>query len=277
MAVDLAPLDIPLMLPMSGFSPAQVQAVVVKMTHLARSNLVTRAQKQLRTSARDYVAAIAPVEIIEDDGGSTGFVDLVGAFANMVENGAQPWDLRDSLLKPGTRNLRISAKGFLYLSVPFGHAMPGASGRNHAVVGSAYTGEGQSPKTRAHRGDLSADDAAKMGRAVARAARQLAPSTGLPGGKVSYGGRLDEGTGGAGLLRPRHATDIYAGMIRNTKFYEKATQSTHTTFRTISNNPDTIREDEGGPNWLHPGITARQLVPQTANYIGTLLLAGAFK
>ena len=123
---------------------------------------------------------------------------------------------------------------------------------------------------------MCSSDLARLGRAVWRQAKQLSPTHSAPGQKTVYGGRLGEGAGGATVLRARHLGDVFAGMIREEKTYETATQSQFMTFRAISTNPASFRSDEGGKNWTHPGIEARHLVPEARTYITGLIEKGLF-
>lgn len=252
------------------------QWAVKKMAQVARTRLVTLAQQKLFTSARDYVKGIQPLRQEQGPSGKVRFVvEVKGPLPNLVEHGAESWDLRLTILKPGTRRLKVSKAGYLYVSIPFMHMGPTASGRNAPAMGSQFTEATLREESRAHRGEMNAAQARVLGRAVFREAKKLEASLSAPGGgKVQYGGRLEEGL--APILRPRHAGDIFAGMVREEKTYEKDTQSTYMTFRTISNNPASVREDDGGRNWTHPGITARRLVPQAQEYMQALFDQGHF-
>lgn len=262
---------------LAGFGEAEIAGRVRRLAHLARTEVVRLAKQRLHTSQAKYVKGIQPVEFRVMSGHATGVIYLTGAFPNMVEDGVDPYDLRKTLLKPGGK-VRRSAKGHMYRAIPFRHAGPTSSGRQTAAVGQAYTSEGQRETSRAFRGRMTQAEARTMGRAVWRRAQKLAPTTGTPGGRVQYGGQLDtDGIAGASeTLRARHAAPIYQGMIRQQKTYEKATQSTYMTFRMISNNPDTVREDDGGRNWMHPGIEARGLFKAADEYVqriaGAILL-----
>lgn len=279
-----------------GRNPKLRAVIVTRLGHVARTQLVSLAQKLLNTSARDYVAAITPMQTAETSTSFSAWVELRGALPNMVEHGRGPWDLRDTILTPSNKKVRRSKRGFLYAYIPFRHMGPDTSGRNAPAMGSQFTGAGLSDTSRAYRGEMEADDARRLGRAVMREAKKLEASRSRPGeeaprmvrnawgqmvptGGVKYGERLGEGVGGAEILRPRHATDIFAGMIREEKTYEGATQSQYMTFRTISNNPETTRSDEAGgspeKNWMHPGITARHLIPITMDYLDALIWGGA--
>jgi hypothetical protein len=274
----LDPADLVSIPELAGVAGVAKSFSLKKMAQVARSRLVVLARQRLFTSATDYVRGIQPMRMEKGPGGVERFViDVLGALPWMVEHGMSSWDLRQTILKPGTRRLKVSKEGYLYVSIPFRHMGPGASGRNAPAMGSQFTEATLRQDSRAFRGDMDQKAARTMGRAVYRDAKALAPTlSALGGGKVQYGGRLAPGTGGAEQLRARHVTDIFAGMIREEKTYEKATQSQFMTFRTISNNPNSFREDEGGQNWTHPGITARHLVTEAKAYMEGLLAQGAF-
>lgn len=262
---------------LEGFGDADSLLKLARMAQVARTNLVTRAQKDLATSSRDYVKGIQPMRFEDDGRVRRVVVDVEGALPFMVEHGKDAWDLRETILKPGTRRLRVSKKGFFYVAVPFFHGGADTAGKGGGTpAGSQYTEDSLRAASNAARGDLDAQAARKLGRAVMRAAGKLAPTLSAPGKGVKYGERLPAGTAGATVLRPRHATDLFAGMIREQKTYEAGTQNQFVTFRIISNDPDTFREDDGGRNWTHPGIAARHLVPATLDYMDGLIQAGVF-
>lgn len=280
--IKVAPEDLPLIPTLLGVTPDSAERGLGRIGDLARTKLVTLAKQRLFSSQVDYIAGIQQPRVFTDDRGvPTMELTLRGAFPNMVENGAGSFDLRTTLLnpsakkRPGTKGVRRSKKGFLYRAIPFRRMGPQASGKNAAALGAAESASGKRDSSLAFRGGKSAAEALAMGRAVQRAARKLAPTVGVPGSKVKYGGRLGAGVGGSAPLRGRHKTDLYEGTIREEKVYEKATQSQLMTFRMISTNPNTFREDaDGGAperNWVHPGITARRLIPATADYVQTVL------
>ncbi len=270
--------DLGLIVELAGFGPAGLSDGVAKVAHIARTHLVMLAQRELSTSARDYVKGIQPVELATDGPKFVAIVGLHGALPNMVEHGRGAWDLRNTVFT--AKNTYFSKAGHAYAFIPFRHMGPNASGKNAPAVGSAHTQAGKPPASRAYRGQMDQAQARVMGRAVWKAAKKLAPTTSSPGGGVSYGEQLKPETGGATLLRPRHATDVYAGMYRQEKHYETKTQDSFASFRTISTNPDTFREDDAGGkmerNWTHPGIEARHLIPQTMEYMNKLASAGVF-
>lgn len=280
--IKLAPEDVVKIPELLGVSNGAVTAGLSKIGDIARTKWVTLAMQRLNTSQRDYVAAISnPVLSVDDKGNPQVTLTLRGKFPNMVETGADPFDLRATLLnpslpkKPGTVGIRRSKKGYLYRAIPFRRMGPSASGKNAAALGAAESQAGRGAMSLAFRGERTAEEARLLGRAVAREAKKLEPTVGMPGGKVQYGGRLAKGVGGAMPLRPRHKTDLYEGTVREEKTYAKATQSQLMTFRMISTNPGSFREDDAGGspqmNWIHPGILARNLAPATSAYVDMVL------
>lgn len=292
--------DLTAIVDLEGWGADSVRLRLEGLLDLARGYLVAQARKQLGSTASKYIDAIGePVFDTSTPGRVTGSITLGqgadggdGALALLLENGCGPWDMRVMLL-PGRSptGLKVSEDGYFYRSIPFRHGAPGGSGGNFPAMGSQFTREGQKRLSMAHRGALDAAGAGLIGQRVHGAAQGLDPSLSAPGQRTKYGGRLEAGL--APLLRPRHATDIFAGMIRETKTYERADQAQYMTFRTISQNPGTHRYDTssrrgadhpGGPsniqgntqerNWVHPGFTARGFFPMAQDYIGMLLDSG---
>jgi hypothetical protein len=215
----------------------------------ARAYWIQLAGKRLTSTRRDYINGIQEIEI----DGLTASIELVGVLPNMVELGADAYDMHTTLLgpnvplaSPGKAGKRKAADGHFYRAIPFRHQTPGTAGQGGGV-----------PMGRAYEGHSLVENAGKLGRAVYKQAKKLAPTSGQPGGKVSYGGRLAAGI--APKLKAAHSTDIYAGMVRQEKAYKSATQSTFTTFRMIS---------EAVPDkWNHPGIEAANLTGDVEKFV----------
>lgn len=241
-----------------------MRARVTVLADLARAEIIRLAKERLKTSEREYVAAVQPVEMH----GSTAKIVLnpAAVLPGMIENGWPTHDLRDTILR--SPKAHLSKAGHKYLAIPFEHAMSG-SGRNRPVVGEAYARE-------EGRTQAAIAFAETLRRDVRSAARRLAPTTTTitPDGQRStqWGDRLPTDQGGP-RMRERHVTGLYAGMVRFQKTYAKATQSTYGTFRMISDNPATHRYDEKGLNWTHPGIIARNLFVVARDYVEKMIPA----
>ncbi len=232
-------------------SPEALQGVLENVMAGARAEWIRLAGERLSSSRRDYVQGIQQVVVQ----GSTASIALVGRLPNMIEQGHGPFDMHDTLLGPdvpvvpfgsGMKGKHARAEGGFWRVVPFRHQTPGSIGQG-----------GGTPMGNPYQGHSAVSDAAKLGKAVHRAAKKLAATKGGPGEKTQWGGRLPEGL--APKLKPHHTTDIYAGMVRVEKTYEKATQSTYMTFRAIS---------DGAPEkWMHPGIKAANLSDDVQKYV----------
>jgi hypothetical protein len=212
----------------------------------ARQHWTRLAQRELRSTSRDYVAGIQDVV----HGDRTVAITLHGLLPNMIENGWPGGDMRTWMLQ--SPKAKATARGGRYLVVPFRHGSPGTGGRN---VGAA------------------------MPQSVHDVAKKLAPTqTAIGGGKTQWGGRLHLGMKMKQAARDElstkkrewHSASIYMGMVRQQKTYQRATQSQYTTFRTIS----TRTEHTDPRSWMHPGIGAKKLAPRVQDHIAKI--AGAF-
>jgi hypothetical protein len=200
-----------------------------------RDKWIRLAQGAFSTSRAAYIAGIQNVAM-ERPGRAV--VELVGVLANMLEQGADAYSLREALLsQPGAK---VSASGHRYRVIPFRHATPsGPAGR----VGMPMTELYDRPGFASRSGRVGVSDPAGLGRMVYDAAKRLRPGRALPAGM-------------APLLQPHHATDAFAGMQRQ----GAAGHRYYTTWRTIS--------DEQSPSsWAHPGLEARHLVDHVAEHI----------
>jgi hypothetical protein len=174
---------------------------------------------------------------------------------NIVENGMAELDLHDTLLGPnvpvvpiGERGKHEREDGGFFRAIPFRHATPGTKGAVGPAMGDPY------------RGHDAVADSKKLGTEVYAQAKELLPTRTDPyTGKTQQGERLPAGL--APLLKPHHATDIYAGMIREEKTYERATQSQYVTFRTIST---------GSPGWVRPATPGAHYAEQVAQFVARI-------
>ena len=211
----------------------------------ARQGLDASAQ-----SVSEYVAGIIP----DGDNG----VQLIGTMANMLEQGLGPsgvgsfgaFDLRDTILKPGTRNMHHGAKGD-YVNVPFK--------RTAAQIKALGAGnQGPRPVT----AQTAAMERARGAKAY-KAAAALDPTDSVDGQTV-WGGRLPPGK--APKIRSDHHSDPLAALYRFRGLYSAASgvkgQSTYGNFRTIS---------RGGKAWIHPGIAPRDIASRVVANMNKIL------
>lgn len=245
---------------MEMLSPEAVQIVLGNIADAVRAEWIRLGSKEVANplDTQDYLAGIQPVKLAP--GRAT--ITLLGETPNRLEQGAPVQRMHETHLGPnvpvvpvGERGKHESKDGGFYRSVPFRHATPGTAGLVGAPMGSSYSGH-----------DAVADSK-KLGREIYKAAKALKGSTSTPyGQKGSYGGKLPEGM--VAKLKPYHATDIYAGMHRFEKTYEKATQSKYLTFRTIA--VDASGQPVGSSPWIRkaiPGLNLATKVRDFANEI----------
>jgi hypothetical protein len=219
---------------------------------LARAEWVALAKTQFSSarSRAEYIKGLQPVAFTDALQAS---IALVGVLPNLLENGQGPYDMHNTLLGDnvpvvalgsGQKGKHKNKKGGFYRAIPFRHGTPTSQGTAGAPMGSAYRG-------------AAGVDASALGKMVYASARKLSATVGQPGTKVAYGGRLAAGM--APLLKPHHKTDIYAGMVRNSKTYEKATQTSgYMTFRTIST---------GSNGWQSKGVTGAGLLQRVEEFV----------
>ena len=225
-------------------SPAQVQFMVATIAAIARSHWIITAKKRLHSTEEEYVRSLG--DVVYSEGSAS--ITLGGKLANMVEQGHPSYDIRAAVLRSGNKGVKVSKKGFMYASIPFRHMM-GGTGRVAPAIGSAG----------------GADASKSIGAAVRSAARGLTASTERDG-RMKWGARLSDSQGGE-KLRARHKTGIYSGMVKVKRAYGKGSGSQYMTFRMISQNPKSLRSDEGGANWMHPGIKAHRIMDEVARYV----------
>lgn len=201
--------------------------------------------------------------------GATAVIALVGTVANMLEHGDSGVNLRDTLLGSnvpvvprGQRGKQESKEGGYYRAIPFRHATPGAEAQ---VVGQEMG--------KAYSGHQAVADAKKLGREVYGKARKLKPYSETQAKPEDR--RLPAGM--APKLKDHHKTDIFAGMIREEKTYEKATQSQYFTFRTISTH---ITDEQGNRRpatvgWKRGPIRARNYAKKVSAYVAKIAAEAA--
>lgn len=279
----LAPAELEFIVEHAGFDDVALRARVEQLATVAHSQIRAFATQALKSTQADYLKGLQ-LPRVERVGEHRwrAVIELKGALANQLEQGVGPYDMRTTLLREGTHKLRYSKDGHRYRFVPFRHAAP--DGRAHAgtPMGAQFTKAGLGEMSRAFRGQLDERAARTLGRAIHREARQLSPTQSAPTEtgtrRVKYGDGLDSGL--APILRGRHHTDVFAGMYRETKVYERAEHAQFTSFRTISTNPKSFREDSDGgapeQNWTHPGITARRLFAKAHQHLVQWADSGAW-
>jgi hypothetical protein len=242
---------------MDIMNPKLMERILHDVADGAKNEWIRIAGAALSTTREAYLDGLQPVEYKP----GMAVISLVGQLPNIIEEGADAYDMHDTLLGPNVpitppgefgKHIKIDPKTFaagFYRAIPFRHATPGTKKkpRGGAVgveMGKAYTGHD------------AVEDAKALGKKVYDKAKRLKGSISDPFGKTAYGGRLPAGI--APKLKPHHKTDIYAGMIKERKTYEKARQSQYITFRMIST---------GSPGWKRKATKGRFFSEQVGQYI----------
>lgn len=240
---------------MEMYNPKLAEMVLRDIADAARNEWIRVAGKALNTTRRDYLAGIQPVEFKP----GAAVISLVGVLPNAIEEGQAAYDMHETLLGPNVpvsapgeygKHLSIDPKTFktgYYRAIPFRHATPGTRGAVGTAMGQQYSGHD------------AVEDAEALGKKVYGKAKRLKGTVSEPYGKTAYGGRLPEGL--APKLKPHHKTDIYAGMIKERKTYEKSRQSQYMTFRMIST---------GSPGWRRKKTVGKFFAAEVGDFVQKL-------
>jgi hypothetical protein len=228
---------------------ALVETLVKRVTVRIYENWQKQASRNLKGSRQQYLQSLS----IQEEGRLKASVVLMGKLPNMIENGAGAFDMKPGFMgsakvKRVIRMVNGKPVPGWYLTIPFRHAVPTSLAENVAFAN-------------------------KMPTAVHAMAKKLAATTTQLGQATSWGGRLKQQSlppafqsmatrASVSNLQTKqtfaeyqHKSSIYAGMVRNEKTYEGATQSTYMTFRRVS--------DKSAPNaWINKGIRAQRLLPK---------------
>lgn len=132
---------------------------------------------------------------------------------NKIEEGFPEYDMK-AMLKTSQRT-RMSKSGKKYLIIPFRHNTPGNTAHAGAMPPDVYAqakGLGKSSVT-------------------GKTKRLSATGASVPQNVYKWGGRLPAGL--TPKLKPHHATDIHAGMVRFNTSTGKSKSSSYLTFRVM--------------------------------------------
>lgn len=200
------------------------------------------ASKSLYSTRAAYKNGIQLIDI--DD--KSAIVALLGNLNNMIESGSSPFDIKVGMSHSSKRKLKAKGKGW-YITVPFRWATAMTLGENEVFSN-------------------------RMPLEVYEVAKELEETLSAPNKKVVYGGKVVEADLSKSLqgrrTRPaygkfgayQHKSNIYEGIIREEKTYEKTTQSKYFSFRRISDlsDPD---------SWIHPGFSAKNLAEKAVQEV----------
>jgi hypothetical protein len=217
---------------------AMTQQVVDDVTTAVLINWRSAAKRELNSTRNEYIRSI----YMGEQSRFKNVLILRGTLPNMIEFGAQPFDLKEGFAR--SSKVKYTKSGGWYLTIPFRWSTPGSIGENSAFSNSMPQDVHQ--LARQLRPKTSTVGRSKAGESLA--------SSSLPARHQTKGTRKAAANALTGQNFPayQHKSPLLAGLQRNEQTYAKATQNTYSTFRRVSSNSD--------PNsWIHTGIKAHDL------------------
>jgi hypothetical protein len=246
----------------------------------ARKHWQHLAEAGLDTTSQLYIAGLGQPEPVEDpaDQGAVAFaVVLDGTLPNWLEQGVDPFDMREEDRTNILSGAKTAKDGTQYKVIPLTHTLPGSvastmpqgpgfgatPGVRHKPLGHAYQPVAGSMSLRAT--PPSAGQLRGIGvNSPAQLAARVAQAIQEPGaGALSFAGRAKQVLTLQAITGGMHSRPIYGGMRLEGATFDlgKGMQATTPVGRTFR----TVTEDNEG--WLHPGLMARNFAEQTAEYL----------
>lgn len=183
-------------------------------------------------------------------------ITLTGQLPNMVEQGAQAFDMKKGMLN--SPKAKLTKDGRRYLIIPFRWATPSAQGGGAAFSGRMPTEIYKVMRT------LRTTRTSYQGQHQSGQGLKKQSLAGGTYGKLKTRARV---TGGQLTEQQRkayeHKAPLLQGMVRSQKVYEKATQGQYHTFRVVSEagvSPTGKRLGSEPNSWIHRGIEARNFM-----------------
>jgi hypothetical protein len=203
---------------------------------------ISLAQAKLKSSRSEYVKGLRQAESFKHLrlGDSERYdIQLVGKMANNFEFGMDNFDMK--LVKPGWLGggkAKISKEGKKYIVIPFGHSKSDSPGQ-------AYSGK-------AARANLKTE------------LKKTMKQYGLDSLVRTAAGKVKEGT----VARVKKDPSVHPFLHGLVKIQKAVSGSTSTGLGRGSSKMMTFRvmsEDSDG--WNHPGITAKNILPDVERYV----------
>lgn len=198
----------------------------------------TQAKVGLNSTRQMYLNSI----VSGSEGRLTKYVALIGTLPNMIENGADAWDMKKNFERSSKRT--ITKSGGWYLTIPFRFATPGALGENSAFSGGVLPEEVYSAirkTTQSAKTQYKGPSARGTGLSKDNIPAQFA----LPKQREAFSSLANKKT----FDKYTHKHSIYEGVQRQEKTYERATQGQYVSFRRVGSNSDPL-------SWIHKGFAA---------------------
>lgn len=225
------------------------QKFVNDLPMVSKQHVNTLVKRQLNSTKPDYMRAMR-ARMQNDDTCLVIELDPESWIANAVESGADPFSLKDTILK--SKKSKISKNGFRYMSIPIGHDKDNKPG----------TAQGQEYQKR-----------------IMDALKSSAY------GKVKWGQKNDGSV--VETQEIMHDDPVIQGLYRTREhkaigknlpldISKSKGKWSHILFRTISENPESMT----GATWEHPGIEPKHFLRKTKQWLESEIegmLAGAIE
>lgn len=182
----------------------------------------SEAAQTLKSSRQEYISNLNVV----DEGFAKGAVVLTGWLPNSIEDGLDPFDMKDGMLNGP--HAKTGADGKRYNTIPFAHGTPGSLIEN--FNGGIMPKEVHNVAKKKAIGDpIKKNELPKKFQAPQK------KNVIIPESKA--------------ISQYQHKASIYEGITKNK---DSAGNIGYTSFRRVSENSDPS-------SWLHPGLEARHL------------------
>lgn len=203
------------------------------------------AESKLRSSRDQYIRSI----VVNDLGHAKASVDLVGQLPNMIESGAESFDMKVGLLKG--KNSKLTKNGIRFNTVPFYIGTPGTLSENFSM---------ELPKE-VYEIILKKPQYIPI---VGGMASQLTFED-LPEKYIVKESRMVQHPVSKAWAHYTHKSSKYEGVQRQRSNVTR--QNTYVSFRRVSENSDPF-------SWIHPGMQASNLADAALNELRIDFIVG---
>jgi hypothetical protein len=206
---------------------------------------VEEAKGALNKTRDQYISSL----LMADIGIGAKSIVLVGKFANMLENGVSPFDMKEGF--KNSSKVKFNKKGGWYLTIPFRWATPSANGFSSAFTGVMPMEIYDIVK------NFKASDAKQTtpGNSKVNSPNRLQKiDVPTPYDLPKTRAKIEFEELGAKKVFDEyvHKSSYFEGMTRDEKKYEIATQGSYSTFRRVGQNSEDLA-------WIHKGLTTLNL------------------
>ena len=218
------------------------ETCVKAVTASIYANWEALAKKKLKSTREEYIQNIIHV----DKGRFNKQIILTGVVPNMVEQGANAFDIKNGFRKSpkvrytipvyGKKGNMLRSGGDWYLTIPFRIGVPGTLGQ------AGFTG--QMPQE-------VYDIMRKRGNRIALRADEIPAPYNIPQSRAA----IQATPQNPYYAQYTHKSSIYEGLTKRTAQYGKTAQNTYGTFRRAGANSDPL-------SWIHKGISAYRLADE---------------